>query len=215
MIIKKISCQVHEHKKPLFSRAQEEWKEILPTAGFLGQLGGWSLSDPFTANIFAFWEEEASYESFMNEAHDRIYHNSGQENTYFSIDTELFQVEQDLLKGMSGLRSLIQKARYIRTAFTQVKENRINHFLDMQRNVWNPGMKRAEGMIGGVVCRSQRDFQSFLIFTGWENHLYHQMYRLHLFPHLKHKAAPQQDVNHLSGESFPVEEGWRVVSSEY
>ena len=214
MIIKKISCQVHEHQKPLFSRAQEEWKEILPTAGFLGQIGGWSLSDPLTAIIFAFWEDEASYERFMNEDHDRVFHNSDQESTYFSIDTELFQVEHDLLEGLSGLGTLIRRANYICAAFTQVKRNRIEHFLEIQRSVWNPGIEQAEGMAGGVICRSQSASQHFLIFTGWENQSYHQKYRPHLFPNL-HKAAPQQDVNHLSGESFPVEEGWRVVSSEY
>ncbi|UOQ95784.1 hypothetical protein MUO14_22520 [Halobacillus shinanisalinarum] len=83
----------------------------------------------------------------------------------------------------------------------------------MQRKVWNPGMKKAEGMLGGEFARSQKDGLPFLVLTGWTNHQAHQNYMAEHFSGLKETAASEQDVVELTGEQLIVEELWRISPS--
>jgi hypothetical protein len=77
----------------------------------------------------------------------------------------------------------------------------------MQKQVWNPGMKQADGMVGGEFAISQKSHQHVLVFTGWENQKAHQAYMVEHFPGLK---SPEEDMIDLKGEQLIVEGSWRV-----
>jgi heme-degrading monooxygenase HmoA len=210
MIIKLISCKVKEDQKAVFSQYQQEWQPISKIEGFLGQIGGWSVKDPLTACVFSFWENQAAYKYFMDEVHDQIVLRTGQERTYTSIEVDLFQEEFRISGSSPDIVSVLQEANFIRTALSHVKEERIHHFIDMQRKVWNPGMKKAEGMLGGEFARSQKNGQYFLVLTGWTNQKTHQKYMVEHFPDLKKTATPEQDVVELTGEQLMIEESWHI-----
>ncbi|MDR0271388.1 YdbC family protein [Paenibacillus sp.] len=210
MIIKKIMCKVREDQKENFSECQGQWQSINNIEGFLGQIGGWNHKEPLTACIFSFWESQMAYQLFMDEAHDQVFLKSGQENTYTSIHVELLQGEFRIPGSEPDIVSVLRKANYVRTAFSQVKESRIDHFVEMQKEVWNPGMKKAEGMLGGEFARSQKNNLYYLVLTGWENTNVHEKYMANHFPGLIKTAAPEQDVVELTGNQFIVEESWRV-----
>ncbi len=89
------------------------------------------------------------------------------------------------------------------------------HFVDMQEEVWNPGMQKSEGMLGGTFALSQKYSNDFLVLTGWESADDHQHYMGTNFPELLKTANPKNDVLNLTGGQFKVEEAWRVCPNKY
>ncbi|TLS36181.1 YdbC family protein [Pseudalkalibacillus caeni] len=214
MIIKRISCKVKEGNKEKFYEHQKQWKPLKQVKGFLGQIGGWSIKYPLTACVYSFWKTQKDYGQFMEEKHDQIFVNSGQESTYESIDVSLFQEKLRVPGAEDNIVNVVKIANYIRVAMSQVKEDKIIHFVDMQEEVWNTGMKKSKGMLGGTFSFSQKQSNDFLIFTGWESEDYHQHYMEANFPELLKTAKPLNDVLKLRGEQFTVEEAWRVYPKD-
>ncbi|MFD3447100.1 YdbC family protein [Microbacteriaceae bacterium 4G12] len=210
MIIKKITCKVTENQKEIFYEHQKQWKPLSKAKGFLGQVGGWSIKQPLTACIFSFWESQTAYQRFMEEQHDQIFVNSGQESSYESINVSLYEEELRIPGLVADIVPVLKMSNYIRIAVSQVKEHSIDHFVDMQKNVWNVGMQKSEGMLGGVFACSQKQKNEFLTFTGWKNEVYHQNYVEQHLPELLKVAQPKSDVWELTGDQFKVEEAWRV-----
>lgn len=140
MIIKKITCKVKENQTENFSECQRRWQSINTIEGFLGQIGGWDNNEPLTACIFSFWESQSAYQFFMDKIHDPVFLNSGQEHTYTSINVELLQEEFRISGSETDIVSVLQKANYVRIAFSQVKKARVDHFIEMQKKgmeSWN------------------------------------------------------------------------------
>lgn len=176
MIIKKIACKVKENQKEIFYEHQKQWKSLSKVKGFLGQIGGWSIKQPLTACIYSFWENQTYYQKFMEEQHDQIFVNSGQEITYEAIDVSLYQEELKIPGSTDNIVNVLETGNYIRIFLSRVKEHKINHFVDMQKNIWNIGMQKSEGMLGGIFACSQKQKNEFLVLTGWKNEVYHQKY---------------------------------------
>jgi hypothetical protein len=210
MIIKRISCKVKESKKEAFFDHQKQWQPLSEVKGFLGQLGGWSTAEPLTACIYSFWRTQREYDFFMEEIHDGIVDRSGQRGSYESIDVRLFEENLEIAGMAAGIPEVVERANYIRAAHSQVKEDAVEHFEEMQRNVWNPGMQKSEGMLGGTFAFSQKQRSLCLVLTGWESEAVHRGYMEERFPKLLKMAETKHDVLELTGEEFKVEEEWRV-----
>jgi heme-degrading monooxygenase HmoA len=212
MIIKKISCRVKQSKKEAFFDDQKQWQSLSEVNGFLGQLGGWSAAHPLTACIFSFWDSQKDYDYFMEKIHDGIVDRSGQSDSYESIEVNLFKEKMEVTGTAADISTVVEKAKYIRTTLSSVEEGAVQHFEDMQTRVWNPGMQKHKGMLGGTFALSQKKRNLFLVVTGWENEAYHQRYVEKGFTELRNKAEPRQDVLKLSGGKFKVEDAWRVCA---
>ncbi|XXM72483.1 YdbC family protein [Lysinibacillus sphaericus] len=213
MIIKKITCKVKPSKKEAFFENQMQWKSLREVNGFLGQLGGWSAAYPLTACIFSFWDTQRDYEYFMEEIHDGIVVRSGQGDSYESIEVNLFEEKFAITEKAEDISVIIEKANYIRTALSCVKEDAVQHFEDMQVTIWNPGMEKFTGMLGGTFAISQKQRNLFLSVTGWEDEAEHQKYVEKDFTELRNKAGTSQDALKITGEHFKVEEAWRVCAN--
>lgn len=207
MIIKRIICEVNEGQKELFYEDQKLWKSLCEAPGFLGQSGGWNKSQPLTACIYSFWESQKEYQHFMDEIHDQIV-NSGQKN-YHSLKVTLFQEELSIPGLENSIVNIIKNSNFIRVALAQVKEDKAKHFVDMQKEVWNKGMCKSRGMLGGTFA--SRKENDFLVLSGWESEGDHQRYVDHHFTDLLKTAKPKHDVLKLLGEQCKVEEAWRVL----
>ena len=85
MLVKHIICTVAPNNRRAFSEAQETWIQIRNTRGFIGQLGGWALTDGTAAHILSFWKNEIDLKNFMDHLHDTIFNNNRQVETYDSI----------------------------------------------------------------------------------------------------------------------------------
>ncbi|WEG18878.1 YdbC family protein [Alkalihalophilus pseudofirmus] len=214
MIIKRISCIVKDDQREAFQEYQKQWGHLSKVKGFLGQIGGWSIKQPLTAWIYSFWENQVDYQQFMKGQHDQIFVNSGQENTYESIDVTLYDEKLKVPGSEDNILNILKDCQYIRVTLTQVKEDQLKNFIDMQKNVWNIGMIESEGMLGGTIAFLQRESNGFLVFTGWESACLHENYTQEIFPELFKTAKPQNYIFELTGEQFKVEEEWRVLSKE-
>lgn len=215
MIIKRISCMVKEGNKEAFYEYQKQWRHLSKAKGFLGQVGGWGITQPLTACVYSFWDNKVDYQEFMKEEHDQIFVNSGQESTYESIDVSLFQEELKVSGLEDNIVKVLRKCKYIRVALGQVKDYKMKHFIDMQKKVWNIEMKKSQGMIGGTFAFSEKQSNDFLVLTGWESEDSHKNYTEDIFPELLKITKPKNDVLELKGEQFKVEESWRVFPINY
>ncbi|WP_379967500.1 YdbC family protein [Ectobacillus sp. sgz5001026] len=211
MIIKRISCKVKEGQKELFYESQKKWIALSNVKGFLGQLGGWSESQPLTACIYSFWESQTDYQYFMDEVHDRIFANFGQESSYTSIDVTMFQEEQTISGLEDYFLDVLRNCNFVRVSLAQVEEQKTKDFVEMQKKVWNVGMQKVEGMLGGTFACSLKESNDFLVLSGWKSDIFHQRYMEIHFPRLIELARPKDDVRNLTGEKFRIEEAWRVL----
>jgi quinol monooxygenase YgiN len=148
----------------------------------------------------------------MKEVQDTIFINSGQGKTYYSINVKLFIGKMAFPSKKYIINQLLSEAEFIRIATVQVKEEKVKHFEEMQRNVWNIGMSKAEGMLGGTFASSLKEDNSFLVLSGWENEGVHQSYVDNILPELLTSSNSKMDVLNIEGEQFKLEETWSVVS---
>jgi hypothetical protein len=69
---------------------------------------------------------------------------------------------------ISGLEdnfaNVLRNGNFIRVSLSRVKEQKIEHFVEMQKKVWNLGLQKAEGMLGGTFSFSQKKVTTFLYY---------------------------------------------------
>ncbi len=210
MLLKWIICVVPEPARPDFSRAQEHWSALADLDGFCGQIGGWGKNDPMEACILGLWENEDSYLRFMSEAHDSIAEASGQAEMYDSITITLFEFMFDIPGRLESMTDAIGEGSLLRTANCKVNTKRKAHFIHMQQEVWNPGMKDSGGLEAGLFGRGRDDPDRFLTATIWQDIASHQSFADHKVPELFEKAEVFLDLKSISGHVIAIDSSWCV-----
>ncbi|MFL0401667.1 DUF4937 domain-containing protein [Bacillus nitratireducens] len=205
MLLKTIFCKVEEEKREMFSDAQEKWRDIQHLDGFNGQFGGWSEEE---ACVFTLWADRNAYQSFMNGAHDTIYLNSNQEGTFLSCEIELFQMLYDI--NDKPLKNVVTEGSFARVAICDVKEEKEKQFLHKQETIWNKGMEKAKGMLGGVVGKSLKNENRYIVLTYWKDEKMHQNYVEEIFPELNKSANVHEDIEEIKGKQAVCKEEWLV-----
>lgn len=210
MIVKRIIYKIKEGQQDSFYESQKQWAFLSTIEGFISQVGGWDHKNPLTAYIYSFWKNQAYYDYFMEKIHDDIFTYSDPDDIYVSIKVYLFHEKLSIPGIENRIDEILRKGDYIRVALAHVKENKIPHFIDMQEKVWNIGMKKAEGMLGGTFLCSETEITHFLVLTDWRDEKDHNNYMEKYFPTFLKTTQPQNAVLKLAGEQFKVEEAWRV-----
>ena len=205
MLLKTIYCKVEEEKKELFSKAQEQWRDIQHLDGFHGQFGGWHEDE---ACVFTLWEDKSAYQSFMNSAHDTIYINSNQEDTFLSCEIELFQTLYDITD--TSMKYVVTEGSFVRAAICDVKLEKEKYFLHKQETIWNKGMEKAKGILGGVVAKSLKNKNRYIVLTYWKDEKTHQHYVEEMFPDLYKLANIHEDIEEIKGKQAVCKEEWLV-----
>ncbi|WP_242142951.1 MULTISPECIES: DUF4937 domain-containing protein [unclassified Bacillus cereus group] len=207
MLLKTIFCQVEKEKMSLFSKAQERWGNLQNVNGFLGQCGGWDQEE---ACIFTLWENTSTYQTFMDEIHDSIFNNSNQQETYVACDIELYETLFHIKESL--LTNAIAKSTFIRTSICDVKSGKEEQFLHVQRTIWNEGMRETAGMLGGVVGKSLKNANRYIVLSFWKDEKPHRYYRNEIFPTLYEQANVASDVEHVQGKKVEYIKEWLVRS---
>ncbi|MDM5188696.1 YdbC family protein [Bacillus sp. DX4.1] len=210
MILKSIFCHVEKEQKELFSTAQEKWRELTKLEGFHGQFGGWNEE---TACVFAAWENMNTYQQFMNETHDTIFYNSNQKDTYTLCETELYQSLFDMTE--TSFTEVIPNSSFARIAICDVKNGDDQQFLHVQETVWNIGMERSEGMLGGVVGRSLTKPNRYLVLSLWKDEESHRYYVEEIFPALYELANVSAYVSNVNGKQVTYVDEWSVCPAYF
>lgn len=213
MIVKLIICEVNGEQRERFSHSQEAWGELAGVDGFLGQTGGWELANRGRAVVIAFWRDPEVYSRFMSDVHDTIFKAHGQEGSYESISVSLWDQKRSIPGSAGQATDAIEPGRVIQIARCRVKPARQNHFIQVQQEVWSPGMAAAGGMLGGVFTASREDEDRFLVCTLWQSEDNHRNYQEKVLPGLERRAQADRDADSVAGLTVTVEPAWRVPAS--
>ncbi len=207
MLLKWIVCDVEPSNRVAFGEAQQAWGAIGSADGLLGQTGGWDRKSG-RACVVGAWASTTSYEAFMGGLHDEVIAGSRQEKTYVSSRVTIFDGVMEMA-GHDGAGAPFERAGFVRVADCHVHPERVAHFIQVQREVWAPGMAACAGMLGGWFGRAERG-ERFLVVTLWENEACHEAYASGPFATLRGKAGAAEDLRSITGYQVVVEQGWKV-----
>lgn len=212
VIVKLIIVEVISELREQFSLGQRAWGALSDLHGFRGQIGGWSDRDANRAVIIGLWEDQRSYGRFMLDTHDSVFETNGQKGTFASIETSLWFSDFDMPGRVEAFPDAIRQASLIRIARCRVRPDRTDHFVRTQREIWNPGMAGAEGMLAGAFSSSPDGDGNYLVCTLWRSESDHRAYLDGPFPELRRRAEVERDCVDLTGIVTLVEQSWKVVS---
>lgn len=200
MLAKWIRCTVVDRDE--FGRGQQAWDVLRGVHGFDGQRGGWDRDDPNVAHVVAHWADPVSYAAFMTGSHDSLAER--QAPSYTGIRVRTFERGQAIGHPPQRVRG----GETLRLAHCVVHVQRVEHFVEAQRSVWNPGMTETAGFRGGIFA--QRGESEFLVVTQWESATAHDAYRREVFPALRDRAEPVRDLASITGCLVELDPAWYV-----
>jgi len=214
MRLKWIQCEVSQNHRDAFAVAQQAWRRLKTVDGFCGQIGGWDLKNPSLACVLGLWSNEYAYRRFMNDVHDGIFNTSGQQETYSKIDVLLAEVLIDIPGTRSHITAALADGQLLRVADCQLLPDRDDHFMVMQRSIWNPAMAATGGMLAGAFGQvADQTTSHYLACTLWQNETVHKRYVQSILPTLQRRAELDQDLRHISGYFVRLEPAWCVLPS--
>ncbi|MBE7216770.1 DUF4937 domain-containing protein [Shewanella benthica] len=217
MIAKYIRCEVPAANRENFSKGQSLWQATAHCQGFISQLGGWDLSKGKStsgkAMILARWSDMESVKNFMRVTHAPIAEETNQDGTYSTISVSYLQLVMSIpaLNQHQNHHCNSQVGcGFIRIEDCYIDPEKANEFMKEQARLWNPGMQRVEGMLGGQVWLFNDKPQRYLVTTYWENEAAHRHYASHYFPALKQQAATDI-IQSISGYHIQTEPSWQIT----
>lgn len=211
MIVKWIECQVEEDQKTKFSEAQEKWAKTKNVPGFIAQTGGWDSIYPEKAYIIAFWEDEESLREFMLNDHDNLYDETNQAGTYEKLTINYFTSQTELHGDADSLLDAIEHSFFLRAVNCIVRSNGTKHFENVQKSVWLPGFKKADGMQGGLFSKSQGEQNHYHLSAFWDYPESNNKFEKSELLSLRKIAAVNEDILSLDVALVDIEESWKVI----
>lgn len=211
MLMKWIVCDIELEDRSRFSEAQEFWKPISRSPGFVAQFGGWDAMNSQEACILSLWKDQKSFDRFMSEVHDSITNLNSQADTYKSVDVNFFEPLMGMPGEFENLVEAVGQGQYLRVADCQVKAENIEHFCKSQQDIWIPGMKNSEGMLGGYFNRGVREPDRFLVTTLWVDSESHRKYSEFKVPKFRQLADVSRDLNSILGRFIKLVPEWLVL----
>lgn len=211
MLLKWIVCKVPEHLRSEFIAAQKAWSQLAALPGFKAQTAGWNIKSSADACILSMWNDLESYQQFMNSEHDKILRYNQQDRTRDAIATDVMNTLMELPGAAPSLEAAITDAEVIRVADCIVREGREAQFREAERDVWAPGMQQADGMLGGVFCRSTEPLPRYLVVSFWKSVEQHESYVQSKYNSLSVKSEVADNVEELSSYLIKVDRNWTVL----
>lgn len=192
-----------------FDEAQRGWQRVVGWPGLLGQTGGWSRERPDRAVIVALWTDPAAHDAFLAGTHDDIA--DPQRATYTSIAVDLLKVEMHTepgsFVGPSGQPVL-------RIAACRLREGRLEHALEVQRQLWLPAMRDAgmsRGLLARGVLRPDEHTLTLVVMTWWPSYSIHERYQRERVAQLRDAADVATDFISVEGDLINLEPSWTLT----
>ena len=211
MFCKWIVCNVRGELRDSFALAQTKWIELATIPGFVGQLGGWDLKSKNDACILGIWQNQESYQVFMDQYHDKIVSHNEQGDTFETIDVSLLQPISDMPGVHDKMTNCIEAAKIIRVADCFVRPEREEHFIEVQETIWIPAMSQAPGMLAGSFNKVLGDSIRYIVTTSWVTEEAHENYVHNTLPSLRAAASVSEDVQQITGRLISTVRDWLVT----
>ncbi|MEZ9820477.1 DUF4937 domain-containing protein [Shewanella sp. 10N.286.45.A1] len=183
MIAKFINCQVIPSLKSTFSEGQACWQRTAESDGFIAQSGGWQKN---SAIILALWESKNAADRFMKFAHDAIAEETQQQGSYSSIEVDYFTRVLEVaannchakvnsgFTSCNAIKAHVNSAQFIHISRGEVLASNTAAFIEQQSKTLASAMTGPTGMLTGLLLRSNKHPQQFMLVSYWLNELSHQ-----------------------------------------
>jgi heme-degrading monooxygenase HmoA len=211
MVAKWIVCDVKNNLKKEFSLAQEQWKETQNVIGFIGQVGGWDMENKKTACIISFWENEKFLKLFMKNIHDKIFFSNNQSEYYNSIHVEYYTSLLEMEVQSSSIIDLLSNVKLLRIEICKVKQEKIEHFEMVKKNIWFPEMKKVKGMLGGYYSKAVSDSSRYLVSTFWDNIGDSKSYIERELQGHKENADTKNEIDQITKRQILLVDSWKII----
>ena len=110
----------------------------------------------------------------------------------------------------NSLAEAVKKSSLLRIADCEVKPDKAEHFENMQKKVWIPGMQQTKGMLAGVF--SKNNFR-YLVSTFWDNKESHTKYTEDNLSGLKAKINVANDITNIVEMKILLVDSWKVIKN--
>ena len=212
MYIKWIICDVKEDKKQEFTLAQDKWVKTADAEGFIAQVGGWDMKNNSEACIISFWKNKESLENFMNGLHDTIFDKNKQGDTYNSIVVSQFVDRLNIIGSKNLLKNVIKTVKSLSVADCYLNSEKNVYFEKVLKEIWTPGMKRSEGMPGGVFSKSSNNTLRCLVLTFFDrigNHNSHLINKLNV---CGNKEIIGDNLTKMEIRKIKLVDSWQIIN---
>lgn len=211
MYIKWMVCEVKEGKKQEFSLAQDTWVKTADAKGFIAQAGGWDLKNNSEACIISFWDSKNSLEHFMDDLHDTIFYKNKQADTYNWIAVSHF-IDNLNIEGKSDiLRNAIKTNKSLCIADCYLNSEKSVHFEKVMKEIWTPGMGRAEGIPGGIFSKSSNNNLRYLLSTFLDHMENNNNHLLNLLTVYGNKSVISDDITKMEERVIKLVDSWKII----
>ena len=213
MVVKWIVCDVKNNFKKEFSFAQEQWMETQNASGFIVQIGGWDVENKKTACIMSLWENENSLKLFIKNIHYNIFFAINQSEYYNSIHVEYFNSLFKIEPESSSLIAVLNNVKLLRIEICKIKQEKIEHFEMIQKNIRLPQMKKVKGMLGDYYSKSASDSLRYLVSAFWDNTGDYKSYMERELQGHKVNANTKNDINQITGRQILLVDSWKIIKN--
>ncbi|MFC4078268.1 YdbC family protein [Salinithrix halophila] len=211
MLVKWILCDVRREKRTLFSRAQTSWNALRYIEGFLGQVGGWNVNRPWEACVMGFWKDSQSFQRFMIDFHDRIFEGSAQAETYDSIRIALSLKVEEMKGEEKNLYTALRQGEFLRVSDMATRVGGDLNVAKEQREVWNPALSNAQGMLRGIFSRELEHRERYLVTSIWQDESSLQGFHDQQIPRLRERLDYRRDLEQFVSRTVRLNSRWRVL----
>jgi heme-degrading monooxygenase HmoA len=190
-----------------FNEAQKRWSDLVQFDGFIAQVGGWVESFPATAGILAVWRDFSAYRQSLETDHDELANQP--RKTDMRIETSIANVIMQI--SQLDPRRLAESAQCLRISDATLQPNSSPIFVARQMETWNPALRSADGMLGALICRVDRNRDRFLGATFWRDRAALENFQQAIFPEISKQASTETYMKSLVSYHFTLEPSWSVV----
>lgn len=208
MLVSWIIVEILGKGRETFLATQPTWSGLKTAAGFVARTGGWVEDSPQQAVFLEFWRDTGSYNRFRETQSEALPAVPGQSDGKVSVwlgNLIMTVNERDPAR-------LIPSATFLRLTDCTLKPRRSPIFMAAQLQIWNPAMGSAEGMLGAMVSRLNRDLERFAIASFWRDRRCHEQYEQEIFPVLYKQGHASESLAEIAVYRVPLEKGWRIIA---
>ena len=200
---------VEASSRAAFNEAQQRWSHLVQFDGFIAQVGGWVESFPAKAGILAIWRDFTSYRQSLETDHNELANQAGE--AYGRIESSIASVIMQISE--PDPRRLGESAHWLRISDVTLQPNSSPIFVARQTEIWNPVLRSAEGMLGALICRFDRNRDRFLGVTFWRDRAALGHFQEVIFPDISKQAGMETYMKSLVSYHFALESPWRLVKA--
>jgi hypothetical protein len=110
-----------------------------------------------------------------------------------------FSIAQEKWIGMKNAGGLIGQL-----GGWDLKHENTDHFENVQKEIWLPGMRNSSGMLGGKFSRSAKNTSRYLVSTFWNSLENHDDYVENKLLKLKALADVNNDIDSIIGRQIKL-----------